>query len=308
MTAEHRGAGEVTRPGSARARAWGGSLLAAGLLIGMIATGMTAPPAAAEAAAETFAAPAQRAAVHFDSPRQRTPVTADASPAATSSDGPTDGRRAGGAAQQQPAGTSATVVDSLTDPATGLGPTTAARIPDETGQVLIASGADDESTDTTLSLWERSGDRWHRTQSMTGRNGGNGWREDRREGDRTSPAGVFTLSDAGGYLEDPGALLPYHRDEGLRSGAEAVYGKGYASVFDYVIAIDYNRRTGVPPTDNTRPDGWDAGGKIWLHVEHGSPTRGCVALTEDDMRALLTTLDPDQQPRIAMGSEEYLAQ
>jgi hypothetical protein len=28
----------------------------------------------------------------------------------------------------------------------------------------------------------------------------------------------------------------------------------------------------------------------------------------EDMRHLLTTLDPDQEPRIAMGSEEFLAQ
>jgi L,D-peptidoglycan transpeptidase YkuD (ErfK/YbiS/YcfS/YnhG family) len=174
--------------------------------------------------------------------------------------------------------------------------------------VLVASGADDEATQTHLNLWERTDDGWERTATMTGRNGANGWREDRREGDRTTPAGVFSLSDAGGYLEDPGSQLPYYRDEGLRGGAEAVYGDGYANVFDYVIAIDYNRKTGVAPTENTRPLGWDAGGKIWLHVEHGSPTRGCVALDEEDMRLLLTTLDPDAAPHIAMGSEEFLAQ
>lgn len=264
-----------------------------------VASGSPAAPAVAAQAgtdAHTFPAPPQRAAVHFAAPLQQAPDPLDDS--------------ADGSAQASPAPAvdAATAVDDLEDPATGLGPETAGRIPDGSTQVLVASGAGDEATATDLALWERTDGVWTRSATMAGRNGGSGWREDRREGDRTTPAGVFSLSDAGGFLADPGSLLPYHRDEGLRSGAEAVYGDDYASVFDYVIAIDYNRRTGVAPTDDTRPMGWDAGGKIWLHVEHGNPTRGCVALPEEDMEHLLTTLDPDRSPHIAMGSEEYLAQ
>lgn len=268
----------------------------------LLAASPAAPAVSATAAGVsadtlTFPAPAQRAIVHFDAPLQRAPDLLDTSADDTSQE-----------AAPAPVGDAASTVAELTDPSTGLGPETAGRIPDDSTQVLIASGADDDSTETQLQLWEWSDDVWTRIASMAGHNGGNGWKEDRREGDRTSPAGVFSLSDAGGYLADPGSLLPYHRDEGLRSGAESVYGDGYASVFDYVIAIDYNRKTGVAPTENTRPMGWAAGGKIWLHVEHGSPTRGCVALPEEDMELLLTTLDPDRSPHITMGSEEYLAQ
>ena len=286
-------------------RCLAGALLSAGLL----ASAATAPATIAQEAAGSpdsteFSAPAQRAAVQFDAPRQRTPAPA-AGAAESSSASQAD-------ADQRPSADQRTAADervvSLSDPATGLGPGTAAQIPEETGQLLVASGADDDATTTQLALWERDGDGWVRTATMAGRNGANGCKEDRREGDRTTPAGVFTLSDAGGFLEDPGTSLPYYRDEGLRSGAEAVYGEGYSSVFDYVIAIDYNRKTGVAPTENTRPQGWDAGGKIWLHVEHGSPTRGCIALEAEDIRSLLTTLDPDQEPRIAMGSKEFLAQ
>lgn len=278
--------------------------VAAALMCAFAATALTVPSAvsAAHAAPEgdgaeslTFPAPPQRPFVHFDAPLQRAPTPLD-----TSADDVSH--------ESAPAPDDGIAVDALTDPATGLGPDTAGRIPDDSTQVLIASGADDDATETELSLWERADDVWTRTATMAGHNGGNGWKEHRREGDKTSPAGVFSLSDAGGYLADPGSLLPYHRDEGLRSGAESVYGDGYASVFDYVIAIDYNRKTGVAPTENTRPMGWDAGGKIWLHVEHGSPTRGCVALPEEDMEFLLTTLDPDRSPHITMGSEDYLAQ
>lgn len=279
-------------------RTLAGAILCAGLLAPGTAT--VAAPQTDDAA--MFSAPAQRVAQQFSTPLQRTPAPLDDA-------GDDDAVAPAGDEQtDDDAEAAATRAASLTDPATGLGTETAAQIPEETDQVLVASGADAEATTTHLSLWERDGDGWERTAQMTGRNGANGWKEDRREGDRTTPAGVFTLSDAGGYLEDPGSQLPYYRDEGLRSGAESVYGDGYANVFDYVIAIDYNRKTGVAPTENTRPQGWDAGGKIWLHVEHGSPTRGCVALDEEDMRMLLTTLDPDAAPHIAMGSQEFLAQ
>lgn len=292
----------------ARTTARGTSILLAGALAVSVLA-LTPPRSAALAvpssdSAESFAAPAQRGIVQFDAPRQRAPAPMGDT-ATGGADGTSDGADTTGGGSDD---TSAATVTDLTDPATGLGPDTAGRIPDGAGQVLVASGAGDDSTRTALALWEEDDGTWRRTVTMTGRNGANGWKEDRHEGDRTTPAGVFSLSDAGGFLADPGSLLPYYRDEGLRSGAEAVYGDGYASVFDYVIAIDYNRKTGVAPTENTRPDGWDAGGKIWLHVEHGSPTRGCIALPEGDMETLLTTLDPDRSPHIAMGSEDYLAQ
>lgn len=300
MTRTHTGAAHRGTRTTARGTS---ILLACALATSVLAlspprAGAHATPAS-DGSGSSFPAPAQRAIVHFDAPRQRTP-TPLAVPASANSD---DAAGTTGAADRA----AGTTVADLTDPLTGLGPGTAGQIPDDAGQVLVASGADDDATRTDLALWEEDEGSWRRTATMTGRNGANGWAEERREGDRTTPAGVFTLSDAGGFLADPGSLLPYYRDEGLRSGAEAVYGDEYASVFDYVIAIDYNRRTGVAPTENTRPLGWDAGGKIWLHVEHGNPTRGCVALPEDDMEVLLTTLDPDRSPHIAMGSEEFLA-
>ena len=55
-------------------------------------------------------------------------------------------------------------------------------------------------------------------------------------------------------------------------------GESLAGAFDYVIAIDYNRKRGMSPRDWTRPMGESRGGGIWLHVDHGGPTEGCVSL------------------------------
>lgn len=207
-------------------------------------------------------------------------------------------------ALRSPAGGSAgTEVSALP----GIGPETLAELPADSRQVLIASTPEAGDTAARTVLWERSGDGWQQVRAFAGHNGGAGWLRDRREGDRTSPIGVFALTDAGGSLPDPGALLPYTEDPSLRSQAVTAYGADYSEVFDLVIAINYNREPGTPPDDDTRPLGWDAGGKIWLHVDHGSPTRGCITVDAADMEYLLRTLDPADRPHIIMGPVDDLA-
>lgn len=249
------------------------------LLVALLATGCARPVAgdAVAAAAAGLPAPAQSAPRDLPAPALRTPAGAEA-----------------------PAGPSL-------PPLPGIGPETLAEVPADTRQVLISSTPGPADTTATTVLFERAGDGWERTGEYAGHNGGAGWKRDRREGDRTSPIGVFSLSDAGGSLPDPGSLLPYTHEPALRTGAAAAYGEDYAAVFDRVIAIDYNRQPGTPPNDDTRPLGWDAGGKIWLHVDHDSPTRGCITVDAEDMVHLLRTLDPAAHPHIIMGPADDLA-
>ncbi|MBM6592197.1 L,D-transpeptidase family protein [Brevibacterium sp. RIT 803] len=188
----------------------------------------------------------------------------------------------------------------------GLGPETAAQIPAETSQVLVASGPDANSDSGQLSFYSIEDGQWKKRKTFDTHNGKKGWLADRREGDKTSPVGVFTLSDAGGYKQDPGTALPYTQDDRLPSSATVAYGPEYERVFDYIIAIDYNRVPGAAPTDRTRPLGWDKGGGIWLHLDHDSGTNGCVTLKEKDLKWILGTIDPDAHPRIAMGPESQL--
>ncbi len=54
------------------------------------------------------------------------------------------------------------------------------------------------------------------------------------------------------------------------------------------------------------PLGLERGGGIWIHVDHGGPTQGCVSIPEDRMRELLRALDPVMKPVIVMGDAESL--
>ncbi|WP_374705539.1 hypothetical protein [Streptomyces sp. AJS327] len=54
------------------------------------------------------------------------------------------------------------------------------------------------------------------------------------------------------------------------------------------------------PADR-RPRGQGAGGGIWLHLDRGSGTSGCVSLSAAGMRHLLRALDPRRRPVVVMA-------
>ncbi|MGK4581417.1 L,D-transpeptidase family protein [Kitasatospora sp. HPMI-4] len=190
----------------------------------------------------------------------------------------------------------------------GLGPTFSAKVPAQTRQLLVASGKDRNSSDTTVVLWTRTPDnRWKPGTAWQGHNAYKGWTTDKHADDLHSPIGVFSLTDAGGRLPDPGSKLPYDQDSHFVVGGTGFNGEQLAGSFDYVVAINYNRVQGVSPLDNRFPDGKSRGGGIWLHVDHGGPTHGCVSLPQEQMVELLKTLDPAAHPMIAMADAPTLA-
>jgi L,D-peptidoglycan transpeptidase YkuD (ErfK/YbiS/YcfS/YnhG family) len=165
-------------------------------------------------------------------------------------------------------------------------------------------GEGKDSADSTVVLYVRRGSTWRPERSWAAHNGTKGWTTHHREGDKRSPVGVFTLSDAGGVLPDPGSRLPYTRSAAF--AAPRWWAKAYWHDFDYVIGIDYNRVKGTPPNDPVRPEGAAAGGGIWLHLDHGSGTSACVSLPKAAMEYLLRTLDPKLHPVVVMGDRADL--
>ncbi|XIG78360.1 hypothetical protein C1N81_37475 [Streptomyces sp. SGAir0957] len=178
------------------------------------------------------------------------------------------------------------------------------RIPANSRQVVAVYGDGKDSADATIALFTKDGDTWKKARSWSGHNGKKGWTTNHREGDKRSPVGVFTLSDAGGVLADPGAKLPYTQTASIQ--APHYWAKSHWHDFDYVIAIDYNRAKGTPPNDPARPQGQSKGGSIWLHMDHGSGTSACVSQSKANMEYLLKTLDPAQHPVVVMGDKAEL--
>ncbi|MFE6085793.1 L,D-transpeptidase family protein [Streptomyces virginiae] len=186
----------------------------------------------------------------------------------------------------------------------GVSERTLTRIPAESRQLILVTGRAMDSSESTAAFYTRpaAGADWVKAMSWPARNGANGWSIERTYGDLTSPMGVYALTDAGGLLpKPPGTRLPYDEDNGFVATGLGVNGESLVGSFDYVVAIDFNRRPGRSPLDPVMPDGEDKGGNIWLHVDHDGPSQGCVGIPKAAMKQVLETLDPAAKPVIVMG-------
>ncbi|WP_425824806.1 L,D-transpeptidase family protein [Streptomyces fractus] len=203
--------------------------------------------------------------------------------------------------------------DSVTTHSTipGLGPKTLAEIPSDATHVVVSTGESMDSNVTDTVLWSKNtttGD-WTPSHTMAGHNAEDGWTTDHTEGDLRSPIGVYSITDVGGSDPAPsGTELPYTQSDDFAASGTGFDGESLADVFDYVIAINYNRVPGTSPLDDQRPEGQEKGGGIWLHVDHGGGTHGCVAVSANDMVYLLQHLDPADHPVIVMGPDSSLAE
>lgn len=169
-------------------------------------------------------------------------------------------------------------------------------------QVVIARGRGKHSSYATVSRWEYRNGCWTRIDTVPARNGARGWHHRPWDWSYLSPIGTFGLTDAGGRLRKPaGTTLPYHHS---RSGFQGPPGGEW--VFDYVVAVNFNRFPGRSPLDLERPDPKIKDGGIWLHVSGRGATRGCVSISRANMRAVLRWLDPQARPVIVMGPRGVL--
>ncbi|MET8741746.1 L,D-transpeptidase family protein [Streptomyces sp. NPDC004728] len=190
-----------------------------------------------------------------------------------------------------------------------LGPKTRAAIPASAKQVFVVTGDDYDSSRSTAVLYARDNPAlgWLPvTTRWPAHNALNGWTDEHWEGDLRSPVGVYGLTYAGGLFDPPDTAFPYDRNPAFVVSGEGFDGEQLEGSFDYVVAIDYNRTPGVTPLDPERPLGQERGGGIWIHVDHGGPTQGCISLPLDRMRELLSTLDPAKKPVVVMGDAEAL--
>lgn len=190
-----------------------------------------------------------------------------------------------------------------------LGPRTRSRLSAGTRQALVVTGRSVDSNRASAVLYERVAAKgWLPVAGpWPARNALLGWTTYHRADDLRSPSGVYTLTDAGGRDPDPGTRLPYDRDPVYGDSGTGFEGEPLDGSFDHVVAIDYNRVPGSPPRDRRRPMGADRGGGIWLHVDHGGPTQGCVSLTKPRLRTLMRRLNPALHPVVVMGAGPMLA-
>ena len=176
-------------------------------------------------------------------------------------------------------------------------------VPASAGQAVIVKAPSTSSTTNTVSLWTRTASGWQQTGSlMPGHNGEKGWSSHRTSGDLKTPTGTYTLTAAGGRKPNPGTREPYEYNPKYFHTHGSFLGHSTDSVFDYVVAIDFNRVAGSEVSSPAEPQGPGPGGGIWLHVDNGAATLACVTVSEANLVTILRWLDPSQHPVIVLSA------
>jgi L,D-peptidoglycan transpeptidase YkuD (ErfK/YbiS/YcfS/YnhG family) len=184
--------------------------------------------------------------------------------------------------------------------------------------LTVVAGAESD-TSASLQPWRRVGGGWHRVgPALPAWLGSAGMTPRPSESLSATPMGSWTLTQAFGRDPDPGSPLPYTQttpDDWWISQPGPLYNTRQrcasncpftlgdpnehlyyvAPQYDYAVVIDYNTRD----TGQVRQG---AGSAFFLHVSAGEPTAGCVAIAAPALVRIMRWLDPDDHPRILIGT------
>ncbi|HYB16310.1 MAG TPA: L,D-transpeptidase family protein [Streptosporangiaceae bacterium] len=180
------------------------------------------------------------------------------------------------------------------------------------GQLVTVISASYGATQAELTAYQGAGGKWRRVFgpwiAWIGRNG-MAPPGAKREGDGRTPSGTFGFGFFFGVDPDPGVHFLYRRVHGYDvwddDPSSPLYNEWvddrYAdpgadpepmdvSAYDYGAVIGYN---------TARAPG--LGSAIFLHINIGMPTAGCVTLPVSELLEILRWLNPAASPQIAMG-------
>ena len=200
-------------------------------------------------------------------------------------------------------------------------------------QVIVVEAPRWSSTEGTLTAFERTDGSWQVVQPTVRAQLGYGGlvRGDRRrQGTGTVPTGVYGILSGFGREPDPGTDLDYiqvDRNDAwtYNPRVPSTYNvfqtadrswKSYGGYvedlwdmgmqYDYVAILDYNLPEGPIRTGangvrrSSSPPDTSRGGGIFLHVDNGNKTAGCIAVSKPVMRDLMRWLDPAKDPVIVI--------
>lgn len=170
----------------------------------------------------------------------------------------------------------------------------------------------------TLYMMQKDKEVWRQAlPAMTAVVGRNGIAPpgEKREGDGRTPSGLYRLNLAFGYPEKAQTAMPYRQtkeDDLWVDDPDAPdynrwvkQGETSALSFEKMKRDDDQYRYGLVIEYNTDPVIPGFGSAIFLHIwkERGSPTAGCVAVSEEDILKILSWLDPSANPAILIHAK-----
>lgn len=178
----------------------------------------------------------------------------------------------------------------------------------EASQLIVVIGNTADPAKGTLT-WYKKGENgaFYPELSVEAVSGMNGITAEKQEGDKKTPAGVYSFSMAFGMKDNPGTILPYHKitagDQYVDDGNSRYYNQlvndrevekdwnsaenliTQAPQYNYALVLNYNEER-VP----------GKGSAIFLHcpkAANNTGTSGCISIPEEKMREVICSVDAD---------------
>jgi len=180
-------------------------------------------------------------------------------------------------------------------------------------QAILVSPAKKDSNQANLSAWQRQDLGWHRVYFVSAVIGRNGLAPagEKKEGDGATPSGIYPLGLAFGDAGSIKTGLPYRQATDIDFWVDDpqsmqyntwVRGTPAARSFERLKRLDNLYQYGIVIRYNMQPVIPGAGSAIFMHVwrRYNSPTSGCVALNQRNLRKILRWLDQQYKPVIIL--------
>lgn len=195
------------------------------------------------------------------------------------------------------------------------------KIKQESSQILLVMNDDPASSLAKIYPLERRKAEWtlvlKPVEATIGRNG-IALPGEKAEGDDKTPSGIYPLELTFGYATEIHTKMNYRQaTEGdiwvddLNSVDYNKWvrkGETKAESYEEMRRTDALYKYGIVVGYNTNPVVKGKGSAIFFHVRAGdrTPTSGCVAMSEEDIVAILGWLEPSQRPLAVMGTKGTL--
>ena len=184
----------------------------------------------------------------------------------------------------------------------------------DSNQIIFVVGT--KGYNAKIYLYDKDDDKtWTKRLSVDGYVGQNGITNNKKEGDRKTPSGIYGFDIAFGLAENPGTNIIYKQinknDYWVDDPNSKYYNKwvdimevdkdfkSAEHLYDHKIAYRY----GLVINYNTENIIKGKGSAIFFHVSTNGPTHGCVSVDEDTMVKILKILKP--YAKIIIAKDRY---
>jgi L,D-peptidoglycan transpeptidase YkuD (ErfK/YbiS/YcfS/YnhG family) len=188
-------------------------------------------------------------------------------------------------------------------------------------QIILVTNTTIHSTDVLIQTFEKKDNHWiKKFADIKGSVGHNGFSpfQKKREGDNTSPTGIFDLGPVFGYAGKIETQMDYRQatdqDFWIDDTQSDDYNKWVTTETPPSFSHEKMKRNddlyklGIVVQYNTKQVVKGNGSAIFVHIEggRGFPTAGCVAMPEISLERIVQWLHHGKNPLIIMGTEEEL--